>query len=209
MPRITKETQERIRNLFLKIKLRQDIPEILFASPAVDCLYSELGCTAKTKKMIRYLESKRLVKKTDGKYELTDFGKFAYLMNKFGVSFLELCFLLETYHYEERMRQTCRDGFYLKYSFYDKVEDIISYGTLSNTITRLSKRGLVHRHHKASYSTTPETFTELARHREIITRFHDWFIDTWREKNRIITQDSLVSQRRKEYSDIYQKTVLL
>lgn len=207
MPRITKETQREIKNLFLKIKLRQKIPKILLGDPTIDLFYSETGTTVKMRKMVKYMEAKKLIRKIDNRYVLTDFGRFAYLMSEFGLSFLEMCFFLETYHYEKMMRRACDDGFYLKYSFFEKTEDIISYGTLSNTVTRLVKKGLIYRHHKASYSISPQVYEKIEQYQEIVDRFHSWFIDTWREKNKIILQDELVSERRREYTDIYQKTV--
>lgn len=208
MSRITKETQKQLANLLLKIKLRQQIPDFLFLNPTRKDISLKLGFTKKTRKLVWYLKSKELIVINNGKYQLTIFGKFAYLMYKFKVSFIELCFLLETYYCEKRMRQYCCDGFYTKYSFYNRVEDIVPYGTLSNTIVSLSKKNLIYRHHKASYSVMPEIFKDITKYREIVDEFHDWFIDMCRRKNELILLDPLIIQRQKEYSDLYHKMIL-
>jgi hypothetical protein len=206
MARITVKTKKQLKDLFLRIKLRQDIPKILFYNPTIQTVYLEFG-EVKGKTLLKYCKTKKLINISDSKCELTDIGKFAYLMNQFDISFIELCFLLETYICEKRMKAVCIDGFYVKYSFYEKVEDVISFGTLSNAITNLVRKNLIYRHHKASYSIIPKTFEELNKYQEIIERFHGWFIEIWRKKNEIILQDELVIKRQKDFSDIYQKIV--
>lgn len=208
MPRITKETQKQLANLLLKIKLRQPIPDFLFSNPTRKDISLNLGFTKKTRKMLWYMKSKKLIMIINNKYQLTSIGKFAYLMYKFRVSFIELCFLLETYCCEKRMRQNCSDGFYLKYSFYNRIEDMVPYGTLSNAIVNLSKKNLIYRHHKASYSVMPDIFKNITQYQEIVDEFHDWFMSVCNKKNEIILLDPLIRQRQKEYSDLYHKIIV-
>lgn len=205
MVRITKETQNQLKNLFLRIKPRSVISELLLTNISNNKQYIGFDEIKKTHNAIRYLKNNQLIMITHDRFELTDFGKFVYLMCRFKVNFLELCFLLETYCCEKRIKLSCDDGFYLKYSFYEKMEDVISYGTLSNIITNLSKKGLIYRHHKASYSITPEIYVELTKYQEIIDNFHSWFIDTHVKKNEIILRDPLIIRRQSEYSDFYKR----
>lgn len=206
MARITLKTKKYLKDLFLRIKLRRDIPEFLFCNPTIQTIYLEFG-ERKGKTLLKYCKTKKLITIANNKCELTDIGKFAYLMNRFDISFIELCFLLEAYTCEKRMKIICADGFYVKYSFYEKIEDVISFGTLSNAITNLVRKNLIYRHHKASYSIVPKTFDELNKYQEIIERFHDWFIETWRKKNELILQDELITKRQSDFSSIYQKMV--
>jgi|GEM_PF-2665258 len=179
------------------------MPDLLFLYPTEHDIYTVLGFTKKTEQIIQYWKKKKLISVTNNIYQLTEFGKFAYLMSKFKINFLELCFLIETYCCEKRMREICKDGFYVKYSFYDKVEDVIAYGTVSNTVSNLVKKGLIYRHHKASYSVIPEIFTELMNYQNIIDALHTWFIEVWKKKNELILQDPLIVQRQNEFSNIY------
>ncbi len=206
MARITKKTKQRLRNLYLNIKLRHDISK--FVSPNSTNKQSfELNLEKNSTGLIKYLISRKLLKVVNNAYQLTNLGKFVYLMSKYNINFLELCFLLETYCCEKRMRESCKYGFYVKYSFYEKMEDLISYGTLSNAITSLCKKGLIYKHHKASYSITPNVFIQLSEYQNIVDIFHQWFIDMWRKKNELILQDSLIRNRQREYFRLSEKIV--
>jgi hypothetical protein len=102
----------------------------------------------------------------------------------------------------------CKTGFYGVANFLDKVEDVFTYEYVAWNVSHLSKKELIYKHHKSTFSITPEIFVELTKYADVIKCFHNWFIETWRKKRTLILQDPLVIQRRHAYGDLYKKILL-
>ena len=152
------------------------------------------------------LKSKGFITEHQNSLELTSFGKFAFLICKYKLNFIQLCFLLETYYCQNRMLVNgCKAGFYVIPHFVDKVEDVFTCKYVIWNVSKLIKKRLLYRHHKSALSVVPTIFVELTKYYEIVVSFHDWFIETWRKKRELILNDPLVIRRQREYAILYQK----
>jgi hypothetical protein len=152
------------------------------------------------------LKSKGFISEHQNNLELTFFGKFAFLICKYEINFIQLCFLLETYHCQNRMLGNgCKTGFYVIPHFMDKVEDVFTYKYVVWNVSKLIKKGLIYRHHKGALSIEPAIFSDLTKYCEIVASFHDWFIATWRKKRELVINDPFVIHRQHEYAALYQK----
>lgn len=155
------------------------------------------------------LKLKRLIKEYQNNFELTTIGKFIFLMCKYGINFIQLCFLLETFYFQFKMvKSGCKAGFYGIVQFMDKVEHVFTSDYVIWSVSRLSKKGLIYRHHKSAFSVVPQIYSELTRNYDIVDSFHCWFIESWRKKREIILNDPLIIQRQHDYSDLLQKMVV-
>ncbi len=152
------------------------------------------------------LKSKGFITEYKNNLSLTFFGKFAFLICKYKLNFIQLCLLLEVYSCQNRMmKRGCKEGFYLVPCFVEKVEDVFTYKYVIWNVSKLIKKDLIYRHHKGALSVTPTICNELTKHNEIILSFHDWFIETWRRKRELILSDPLVIQRQHEYANLCRK----
>lgn len=152
------------------------------------------------------LKSKGFIVEHQNNLELTSFGKFAFLICKYEINFIQLCFLLEAYRCQNRMLENgCKTGFYVIPHFMDKVEDVFTYKYVIWNVSKLIKKGLIYRHHKSALVVVPAILNDLTKYCEIVASFHDWFIETWRKKRELVLNDPLVIRRQHEYAALYQK----
>ncbi|HXV51255.1 MAG TPA: hypothetical protein VD689_03935 [Nitrosopumilaceae archaeon] len=159
-----------------------------------------------TRHFIWQLKSKGFITEYQNNLELTSFGKFAFLICKYDINFIQLCFLLEAYYCQNRMLENgCKAGFYVTPHFMDKIEDVFTYKYVVWNVSKLIKKGLIYRHHKSALAVMPTIFNELTKYYETVTSFHDWFIETWRKKRELMLNDPFVIRRKREYAALYQK----
>jgi hypothetical protein len=158
---------------------------------------------------IWHMKTKGLIVENQSKLELTQFGKFAFLMCKYKINFIQLCFLLETFYCQNRMlKNGCRVGFYGILYFVDKVDDVFTTQYVRWSVSHLVRKKLIYRHHKGAFSIVPKIFNDLMSYDEIINSFHMWFIETWRKKRKIVLLDPHVIQRQHEYAELCHKIIL-
>jgi hypothetical protein len=214
--RISVQTHKQISKLYfpkLKFgKISKKIIELLVIQnqsrkSVCDNVVSFFGITEDyARHFIWQLKSKGFITEQQNNLELTSFGKFAFLICKYEINFIQLCFLLESYYCQNRMLGNgCKVGFYVIPHFVDKVEDVFTYKYVMWNVSKLIKKGLIYRHHKGALAVVPTIFNDLTKCHEIVISFHDWFIDTWRKKRELMRNDPFVIHRQREYATLYQK----
>jgi hypothetical protein len=155
-----------------------------------------------------YLKSKGFIIENQNIFELTNTGKFIFLMSTYKINFVQLCFLLESFCYQYRMMKGGEMGFYGISQFVDKVEHVFTQEYVIWNVSHLSKKGLIYRHHKNAFSLMPRTFKELMHYHDIVESFHIWFIETWRKKRELILHDPLTLKRQHDYAELFQRISL-
>jgi hypothetical protein len=195
--RLNNTSNKIIRLLFEKNKTRKEILEL---EPNTDT-YSPISYS------LYYLKSRGLVFKTKNNWGLTQFGKFGYLMCMYRINFIQLCFLLETFDCQQRMiKYGCSEGFYSILDFVDKVEDAFTTEYVRWSVSQLTRKKLLYRHHKHAFAVVPQIFEELVtKHLEIVQTFHSWFYGAWEKKRTLILHDQYVNQRQNDSVEFYLK----
>jgi hypothetical protein len=199
--KIGKISKKLIELLIVKNESRKGIYAYMYASCKINKDY--------TRHFLWNLKNNGLISENQNELELTGIGKSIFLMCKYKINFIQLCFFLETFCCQNRMiKDGCRIGFYGILNFIEKVDPVFTSSYVAWNVSHLSKKGLIYRHHKRAFSIKPTIFNELMSYEETILFFHNWFIETWRKKREIILRDPLIIQRKHNYNHLFQKVCL-
>jgi hypothetical protein len=117
------------------------------------------------------LQTKNLIRFTEGLLELTDVGRWYYVAAKIGISVSSLCLLSQAYVIQKNLENGGFVGYFAVADFADIVKH--SHST-SKLIRNLREMGLTYRHHKNTIRIFPEKMKMLENYDAELTSLNRW-----------------------------------